>query len=84
MIHMDPIITDDAQIVQLRRRVAELVRQVDSGMTIHDFRVVPGPSHTNLIFDAVLPFGEHITEAEAAGRSGSGCGRWMGESTTPW
>ena len=66
VIHMDPIITDDAQIVQLRRRVAELVRQVDSGMTIHDFRVVPGPSHTNLIFDAVLPFGEHITEAEAA------------------
>ena len=57
---------DDAQIVQLRRRVAELVRQVDSGMTIHDFRVVPGPSHTNLIFDAVLPFGEHITETEAA------------------
>ena len=35
-------------------------------MTIHDFRVVPGPSHTNLIFDAVLPFGEHITETEAA------------------
>ena len=66
VIHMDPIITDDAQIVQLRRRVAELVRQVDSGMPIHDFRVVPGPSHTNLIFDAVLPFGEHITEAEAA------------------
>lgn len=66
VIHMDPIITDDTQIVQLRRRVAELVRQVDSGMTIHDFRVVPGPSHTNLIFDAVLPFGEHITEAEAA------------------
>ena len=66
VIHMDPIITDDAQIVQLRRRVAKLVRQVDSGMTIHDFRVVPGPSHTNLIFDAVLPFGEHITEAEAA------------------
>ena len=63
---MDPIVTDDAQIVQLRRRVAELVRQVDSGMTIHDFRVVPGPSHTNLIFDAVLPFGEHITETEAA------------------
>ena len=28
--------------------------------------MVPGPSHTNLIFDAVLPFGEHITEAEAA------------------
>ena len=66
VIHMDPIITDDAQIVQLRRQVAGLVRQVDSGMTIHDFRVVPGPSHTNLIFDAVLPFGEHITEAEAA------------------
>jgi len=79
VIHMDPIITDDAQIVQLRRRVAELVRQVDSGMTIHDFRVVPGPSHTNLIFDAVLPFGEHITEAEAARQL-----QMWGVSPTKW
>ena len=66
VIHMDPIITDDAQIVQLRRRVAELVRQVDSGMTIHDFRVVAGPTHTNLVFDAVVPFDEKLTAAQAA------------------
>ena len=65
--------------MQLRRRVAELVRQVDSGMTIHDFRVVPGPSHTNLIFDAVLPFGEHITEAEAARQL-----QMWGVSPTKW
>ena len=57
----------------------ELVRQVDSGMTIHDFRVVPGPSHTNLIFDAVLPFGEHITEAEAARQL-----QMWGVSPTKW
>ena len=66
VIHMDPIVTDDALVGALRQQVAEAVKQVDPGMTIHDFRVVPGPSHTNLIFDAVLPFGEHITETEAA------------------
>ena len=43
-----------------------MIAGVDKSLSIHDFRVVPGPSHTNLIFDAVLPFGEHITEAEAA------------------
>ena len=54
-VHMDPIATDDEQINRLRAQVAELAQAVEPGMTIHDFRVVRGPTHTNVIFDAVVP-----------------------------
>ena len=66
VIHMDPIVTDDALVGALRRQVAEAVKQVDPGMTIHDFRLVRGTTHTNLIFDAVLPFSSGKTPAQAA------------------
>ena len=56
VIHMDPIVTDDALTTELRHKVALLVKEVDERMTIHDFRMVLGPTHTNLIFDAVVPF----------------------------
>jgi divalent metal cation (Fe/Co/Zn/Cd) transporter len=57
VIHMDPIVTDDALTTELRMKMAQLVKQVDERATIHDFRMVLGPTHTNLIFDAVVPFG---------------------------
>ena len=66
VIHMDPIVTDDALVGALRRQVAEAVKQVDPGMTIHDFRLVRGTTHTNLIFDAVLAFSSGKTPAQAA------------------
>ena len=66
VIHMDPIVTDDEQINALRTQVAELVKQVDPALTIHDFRVVRGTTHDNLIFDAVLPFSSGKTVSEAA------------------
>lgn len=66
VIHMDPIVTDDEQINALRTQVAELVKQVDPSLTIHDFRVVRGTTHDNLIFDAVLPFSSGKTVSEAA------------------
>lgn len=66
VIHMDPVDTDDASIARLREQVAELVKQVDPGLTIHDFRVVRGTTHDNLIFDAVLPFSSSKTPAQAA------------------
>ncbi len=68
VIHMDPIVTDDAEVDALRRQVAELARQVEPRMTIHDLRVVRGTTHTNLVFDAVLPLDAAITPAEAARR----------------
>lgn len=56
VIHMDPVITDDGIREEARRRVAELVRCIDDEITIHDFRMVSGPTHTNVIFDAVVPY----------------------------
>ena len=55
-IHMDPIATGDETVNQTRRMVAELVREVDPAMTIHDFRMTNGPRHRNLIFDVVVPY----------------------------
>ena len=66
VIHMDPIVTDDDRVNALRTQVAELVKQVDPALTIHDFRVVRGTTHDNLIFDAVLPFSSSKTPAQAA------------------
>ena len=62
-IHMDPIVTDETTM-ELRRQVEELAKSVDSRITIHDFRMVPGPTHTNLIFDAILPFDLPMDEEE--------------------
>lgn len=68
VIHMDPIVTDDDTVDALRRQVAELVRQVEPRMTVHDLRVIRGTTHTNLVFDAVLPLDAAITPAEAGRR----------------
>lgn len=62
-IHMDPII-DDERTHALKDAVAELVHSVNGDSTIHDFRIVDGPTHTNLIFDAVLPRSSPLTEEE--------------------
>ncbi len=56
VIHMDPIATDDTLTLSVREKVSELAKAVDPRITIHDFRMVPGDTHTNLIFDMVVPF----------------------------
>lgn len=63
-IHMDPIVTDDALTAQTREKVASLVRLIDDSITIHDFRMVSGPTHTNVIFDAVVPFKFRLSDRE--------------------
>ena len=64
VIHMDPIVTDDTLTTDLRQKMALLVKEVDEQATIHDFRMVMGPTHTNLIFDAVVPFGRDKSNAQ--------------------
>ena len=54
-IHMDPVVTDEAT-VETRQKVGAVLQEIDPRITIHDFRMVPGPTHTNLIFDAIVPF----------------------------
>lgn len=53
-IHLDPVVVDDERINALKETVKKAVSEVDGTMTIHDFRVVEGPTHTNLIFDVVV------------------------------
>lgn len=56
-IHMDPIDTEDERIPALKQMVADLLREMDEQLHLHDFRVVFGDTHTNLIFDLEVPFG---------------------------
>ncbi len=55
VIHIDPIITDDPYVNELKEQTLRVLRKIDMRITVHDFRVVTGPTHTNIIFDAVLP-----------------------------
>ena len=63
-IHMDPIATDDEQVIQMRTWTAELVRTIYPGLTIHDFRMTQGPEHINLIFDVVAPHSLTMSDEE--------------------
>lgn len=65
VIHMDPVECDDARTNEMRIKVARLASALDPAITIHDFRMVTGPSHTNLIFDLVLPLESHLTPKAA-------------------
>ncbi len=56
VIHMDPIETDNEVTNKYKHQVVELIKNIHKDATIHDFRMVPGRTHTNLIFDAVIPF----------------------------
>ena len=56
VIHFDPIDTDDERLRELKNTVSQTVKELDNSLSIHDFRYVPGDTHTNLIFDVVVPF----------------------------
>ena len=62
VIHMDPIVTDDKETNEIHQKLSSIVRLLDSRVTIHDFRMVKGPTHTNLIFDIVVPHQFRLTD----------------------
>lgn len=64
VIHMDPVTTDDEQTDSLRRMVSDVLNSLHMPLSFHDFRIVQGPSHTNLIFDIVVPFSVKASDAE--------------------
>lgn len=63
-IHMDPIDLNNPLYLPLREEVSEIAKNIHEEMTIHDFRMVPGNTHTNLIFDIVVPTGLKLTNDE--------------------
>ncbi len=62
VIHIDPVVINDPQIEAYRELILDQLAKLYQGLTIHDFRAVIGPTHTNLIFDVVLP--HHFTGSE--------------------
>lgn len=64
VIHMDPIVTDDKSVLALKEAVIAIVQNLDKRLSIHDFRIVSGPTHTNVIFDIVVPFDIGISDRE--------------------
>lgn len=63
-IHMDPVVTTDERVTELKERCTELVKGIGDKLTLHDFRVVFGDSHTNMIFDVVVPFDFYLSDSE--------------------
>lgn len=63
-IHMDPVATKDERVLALKAQCKEIIRDIDGSLSLHDFRVVLGESHTNLIFDVVVPYGFKLTDLE--------------------
>lgn len=63
VIHMDPVVRD-ARTDALREQAAQLARDIDPSLTIHDFRITAGPCHTNLIFDVMVPYGFRLSDAQ--------------------
>lgn len=64
VIHMDPIVTDDEHVLHMRSKMAQLVKVIDERITVHDFRMVTGPTHTNLIFDVACPFDLKLADGD--------------------
>ena len=54
---MDPIVTDDPRVLKLKTQILTILQEISTTLSMHDFRVVPGPTHTNLVFDVLMPFG---------------------------
>ena len=61
---MDPVETRNEEVLQAKRETEKAVEALDPRCSIHDFRMVAGPTHTNVIFDAVVPFKFRLTDAE--------------------
>ena len=63
-IHMDPIVTDDEEINEMRKKTEEIVKEINTEFSIHDFRMTDGGDRINLIFDLVIPSDSKINHDE--------------------
>lgn len=63
-IHMDPVVTTDERVTELKEKCTLLVKEIGDTLSLHDFRVVFGDTHTNMIFDVVVPFEFYLSDAE--------------------
>lgn len=64
VIHMDPVCVGDAETERLKKLVNRILAEIDLSITMHDFHITAKPTHTNLIFDVVTPYGFRLSDAE--------------------
>lgn len=63
-IHYDPVVTSDEHLSEIKEYINSVIAAMDADISMHDLRIVPGQTHTNVIFDCVLPRASRYTEAE--------------------
>lgn len=64
VIHMDPISVNDPETVALKEQIRSIMKEIDENLQFHDFRIVKGPTHTNLLFDILVPYKFPIKDSE--------------------
>lgn len=68
VIHMDPVSVDDERTNELKEKVGTIITEMNMALHFHDFRIVEGPTHTNVIFDIVVPYDVREEDAEIVKR----------------
>ena len=63
-IHMDPVVTTDERVMELKEKCTDVVKNIGDKLTLHDFRVVFGETHINMIFDVVVPYEFYLSDEE--------------------
>lgn len=64
VIHMDPISVNDPETAELKEKIRSIITSIDENLQFHDFRIVKGPTHTNLLFDVLVPYKFPIKDSE--------------------
>ena len=75
-IHLDPTRSNDEKVAELKAKTVNVLHRISPELSLHDFRVVPGPTHTNLIFDVVIPFDLKLKEDEITEKLNSAVSEW--------
>ena len=75
-IHLDPTRSNDEKVAELKAKTVNVLHGISPELSLHDFRVVPGPTHTNLIFDVVVPFDLKLKEDEITEKLNSAVSEW--------
>ncbi len=64
VIHMDPISVNDPETAKIKEQIRIIIKDIDENLQFHDFRIVKGPTHTNLLFDVLVPYKFPIKDSE--------------------
>ena len=68
VVHYDPVSTDDPRLPVMQAYIAQIASEIHEHITIHDLRIVPGASHTNVVFDCVLPYSAQLNARDVRQR----------------